>query len=253
MFKKLFASDALGHSYVLKRLLIGATGIFLYPRFMRHNKLRLFETELLKELPDRNVLFVCNHETYFADVIGLYMAFFSFKNGFGNNISTPFFFLRPKLNSYYVAAEETMKAGLMPKILTYAGCVSIKRTFREAGKDINRQVDMRDFSNIGLALSDGWVVTFPQGTTTPFAPGRRGTIHIIKKYKPIVVPVVIKGFSSAFVKKGLKLAGKGVEMSIRFKSPLNIDYEDDANAILQQIMHAIEQTEEFRKEKNGTE
>ena len=34
----------------------------------------------------------------------------------------------PKLNIYYVAAKETMKSGLLPRILAYAGSVSIERT-----------------------------------------------------------------------------------------------------------------------------
>ena len=85
----------------------------------------------------------------------------------------------PKLNIYYVAAKETMKAGLLPRILAYAGSVSIERTWRQAGKSINRQVKMSDISNIGLALKDGWVITFPQGTTKPFRPVRKGTAHLI--------------------------------------------------------------------------
>ena len=50
------------------------------------------------------------------------------------------------------------------------GSVSIERTWRESGKDVQRQVKMSDISNIGLALNDGWVITFPQGTTKPFKP-----------------------------------------------------------------------------------
>src|SRR3712207_7977772 len=47
---------------------------------------------------------------------------------------------------------------------SYVGSVSIKRTFRDAGQDINRKVRIQDVSNIGKALEDGWVITFPQGT-----------------------------------------------------------------------------------------
>ena len=36
----------------------------------------------------------------------------------------------PKLNIYYIAAKETMNAGMLPKILAYAGSVSIERTWR---------------------------------------------------------------------------------------------------------------------------
>ena len=105
---------------------------------------------------------------------------------------------RPKLNFYYVAAKETMGKSLLTKILAYAGSISIERTWRADGQDVNRQVKMSDISNIAIALEDGWVVTFPQGTTTPWKPLRKGTAHIIKRYKPVVVPVVIDGFRRSF-------------------------------------------------------
>ena len=98
-----------------------------------------------------------------------------------------------------------MKSGLLPRIMAYAGAVSIERTWRDKGQDINRKVNFSDISNIGKALDDGWVITFPQGTTTPFKPIRKGTAHIIKKFKPIVVPIVIDGFRRSFDKKGFIL------------------------------------------------
>ena len=61
----------------------------------------------------------------------------------------------PKLNIYFVAAKETMKSGILPRILAYAGSVSIERTWREKGVEIKRQVKMSDISNIGTALEDG--------------------------------------------------------------------------------------------------
>ena len=36
----------------------------------------------------------------------------------------------PKLNMYFIAAKETMTSGLLPKIMAYAGSVSIERTWR---------------------------------------------------------------------------------------------------------------------------
>ena len=91
-----------------------------------------------------------------------------------------------------------MKAGLLPRIMAYAGAVSIDRTWRSKGQNVNRQVKMSDISNIGKALDDGWLITFPQGTTTPFKPIRRGTAHIIKQHRPIVIPIVIDGFRRSF-------------------------------------------------------
>ena len=128
------------------------------------------------------------------------------------------------IDFYFVAAEETMKSGLLPKILAYAGAITIKRTWREAGKSIKRPVDQADTEKIKIALANGWVVNFPQGTTKAFAEGRKGTAHIIKNYKPIVVPITIDGFRRAFDKKGLFIKKKNTALQMQVHQPLKIDY-----------------------------
>lgn len=153
----------------------------------------------------------------------------------------------PKLNIYYVAAAETMKSGLLPKVLAYAGSVSIDRTWRADGKEVNRQVKMSDISNIGIALNDGWVITFPQGTTKPWKPIRRGTAYIIKQYKPVVVPIVIDGFRRSFDKKGIQIKKKGILQSMVIKKPLDIDYDNESDSIIEKIEYAIEQHPSFLK------
>jgi len=155
---------------------------------------------------------------------------------------------QPKLNIYYVAAKETMKSGLLPRILAYVGSVSIERTWRSKGEDVNRQVKMSDISNIGTALDDGWVITFPQGTTTPFKPIRKGTAHIIKKYKPTVIPIVIDGFRRSFDKKGIRIRKKNILQSMEIKKPLDIDYDNESiESIVEKIEYAIEQHPSFLK------
>jgi 1-acyl-sn-glycerol-3-phosphate acyltransferase len=155
---------------------------------------------------------------------------------------------QPKLNIYYVAAKETMKAGLLPRILAYVGSVSIERTWRSKGQDVQRQVKMSDISNIGVALNDGWVITFPQGTTTPFKPIRKGTAHIIKKYKPVVIPIVIDGFRRSFDKKGIRIKKRNILQSMEIKKPLDIDYETESvESIVEKIEYAIEQHPSFLK------
>jgi len=149
---------------------------------------------------------------------------------------------KPKLNIYFVAARETMRSGLLPKIMAYAGSVSIDRTWRSKGEEINRQVKMSDVSNISKALNDGWVITFPQGTTKPWRPIRRGTAHIIKRNKPIVIPVVIDGFRRSFDKKGLRIKKRDILQSIIIKEPLEIDYENESvDSIVEKLQFAIEQ------------
>ena len=152
----------------------------------------------------------------------------------------------PKTNLFFVAAKETMKAGLLPRLLALAGSISIKRTWRAAGKTVDRGVDPRDIENIRKAIQYGWVITFPQGTTKPFAPGRRGTAHIIKDTQPIVVPVVLDGFRRAFDKKGLYLKKRNTTLSLTFKKPLELHPDEDVQALLDRIMDAIEQSPAYR-------
>jgi len=177
----LFKKNPFGHILFLKKWLIRILGVITHRRFRGFNELQIEGSEVLKALPQTNVLFISNHQTYFADVVAMFHVFNASLSGRDDSIKNVGYLWNPKLNIYYVAAKETMKSGLLPKILAYVGSVSIERTWRAEGKDINRQVKMSDISNIAKALNDGWVITFPQGTTTPFKPIRKGTAHIIKR------------------------------------------------------------------------
>jgi 1-acyl-sn-glycerol-3-phosphate acyltransferase len=191
------------------------------------------------------VLFVSNHQTYFADVITFLHIFCAVKWRKENKLGIPYYLLNPFTNVYYVAAEETMKGSFLSRIFSLAGAITVKRTWRANGEEVQRNVDTADTSKINEALSDSWVITFPQGTTKPFAPGRKGTAHIIKQNRPIVVPVVINGFWRAFTKKGLSFKKKGSLLSVKFKEPLNIDYNDSVDNILEKVMDAIEQSRKY--------
>ena len=245
---KLFDKNPFGQYLFIKRMLIRYLGALTHRRYRGFNELNIEGSEHIKNLPDTNVLFVSNHQTYFADVVAMFHVFNASLHGRIDSIKNVGYLWQPKLNIYFIAAKETMKAGLLPRILAYAGSVSIERTWREGGKDVQRQVKMSDISNIGTALDDGWVVTFPQGTTTPFKPLRKGTAHIIKKYKPVVVPIVIDGFRRSFDKKGLLIKKKGILQSMVIKAPLEIDYENDSmEEIIEQLEYAIEQHPSFLK------
>ncbi|GFZ88136.1 1-acyl-sn-glycerol-3-phosphate acyltransferase [Aquaticitalea lipolytica] len=244
----LFKRNPFGHILFIKKWLIRILGTLTHRRFRGFNELQIDGSEIIRSLPDTNVLFISNHQTYFADVVAMFHVFNASLSNRDDSIKNVGYLWNPKLNIYYVAAKETMKAGLLPKILAYVGSISIERTWRAEGKDVNRQVKMSDISMIGKALDDGWVITFPQGTTTPFKPIRKGTAHIIKKYKPIVVPIVIDGFRRSFDKKGLRVKKKNILQSMEIKAPLEIDYENDSIAqIVEKIEYAIEQHPSFLK------
>ncbi|AZQ57660.1 1-acyl-sn-glycerol-3-phosphate acyltransferase [Maribacter sp. MJ134] len=244
----LFKKNPFGHNLFLKKWLIRVLALLSHQRYKRFNTLDIEGSEIIRGLPDTNVLFVSNHQTYFADVVAMFHVFNASLSGREDSIKNLGYIWQPKLNMYYVAAAETMKKSLLTKILAYAGSISVQRTWRSEGQDVNRQVKMSDISNIGTALEDGWVITFPQGTTTPWKPLRKGTAHIIKKYKPLVVPVVIDGFRRSFDKKGLRVKKKGILQSMVIKEPLEIDYENESTeAIIEKLEYAIEQHPSFLK------
>ena len=193
-------------------------------------------------------MFVSNHQTYFADVITFLQIFCAVKWGKKNRLGVPYYLLNPFTQVYYVAAAETMKGSWLSRFFTLAGAVTVKRTWNPDAKIKQKGLDISDTRNIEKALSENWVITFPQGTTKPFAPGRKGTALIIKRNKPIVVPVIINGFGKAFNKTGLKFKKKGTQLSVTFKEPLKIDYEDSSENILAVIMDAIEQSKKFMGE-----
>ena len=244
----LFKRNPFGHILFVKKWIIRILGVLSHRRFNKFNKLIIEGSEVIKSLPENKVLFVSNHQTYFADVTAMIHVFNASLSGRVDSIKNVGYLWQPKMNIYFIAAKETMRSGLFPRILAYAGSVSIDRTWRAKGEQVNRQVKMSDISNIGKALDDGWVITFPQGTTTPYKPIRRGTAHIIKKYKPIVIPIVIDGFRRSFDKRGIRIKKKNILQSMEIKKSLDIDYDNDSiENIVKKIEHAIEQHPSFLK------
>lgn len=229
----------------VRKLVYAVIGLATYPGLVWFNKLKILGTEYLRQLPKNNVLFVSNHQTYFADVITFIHIFCAVKWRKKNRLGIPYYFLNPFTRVNYVAAEETMKANWLSRLFAYAGAITVKRTWRAEGKEVRRNLDPSDTRKIQRALANNWVITFPQGTTKPFAPGRKGTAFIIKEMHPVVIPVVINGFWRAFTKKGLSFKKRGSLLTVRFKAPLEIDYNASAEAILEQIMDAIEQSKTF--------
>jgi 1-acyl-sn-glycerol-3-phosphate acyltransferase len=238
----LFKRNPFGHILFLKKWLIRIFGVMTHQRYRGFNEMHIEGSEIIKDLPETGVLFISNHQTYFADVVAMFHVFNASLSGREDNIKNVGYLWQPKMNIYYVAASETMKEGLLPRILAYAGAITVERTWRSKGKDVKREVNPNDTENIRIALNDGWVITFPQGTTRSFKPVRKGTAHIIKQHKPIVVPIVIDGFRRSFDRKGLRIKKKGILQSMVIKEPLQIDYDNETvEEIVEKIEFAIEQ------------
>lgn len=212
------------------------------------NRMKVEGCDVIKQLPHNNVLFVSNHQTYFMEGIALMVEFDHLKQPVKH-----WCWKAVTGNCYYIVAVETARIrGLIHRIIEWGGAVTVTRTWKNSDHnpdtcDLSKEHVEEDQRKIINALDDGWVITFPQGTTTPFAKGRKGTACIIKQSKCIVVPVVVEGFSEAFHKSKpcwpIKLRSR---LKITFKSPLDINYDDPEELILNRIMDAIEQSDKFR-------
>ena len=242
---------AFKESAFVKKLVYMVIGSLSFPGLAMINKLKVNGMDKLKTLPRQNVLFVSNHQTYFAEVIAYLHIFSAVSWGKKRGLGFPFYLLWPYTRVQFVSAEETMKKNMMSKIFALAGSIMVKRVWVTEAKEVRKGLDPSDTRKISRALEKNWVITFPQGTTTPFVPGRKGTAFIIKHYKPIVVPVVIDGFSTAFDKKGVKLIKKGTRLTVTFKDPMLINYEEPTEKILEDIMDAIEQSKKFKPAEPG--
>jgi 1-acyl-sn-glycerol-3-phosphate acyltransferase len=234
--------DKLKDIRLVRAIVYAIVGLFFYPRLNMINKLKIEGTEHIKGLPKKNVLFVSNHQTYFAEVIAFLHIFCAVKWGKKNRLGVPYYILNPYTNVFFVSAAETMKKSWVTRLFQLAGSITVRRAWNEGSTEVRRGLDPSDTRKIERALRHSWVINFPQGTTTPFAPGRKGTVLLIKQTRPIVIPIVISGFNIAFDKKGLRFKKKHTTLSVKFKEPLQIDYNASNDEIMESIMLAIEQS-----------
>jgi 1-acyl-sn-glycerol-3-phosphate acyltransferase len=77
-------------------------------RAVTHRRYRGFNelkgSEIIRNSPHTNVLFISNHQTYF-DVVAMFHVFNASLKGRENNIKNVLYLWNPKLNIYYVAAK----------------------------------------------------------------------------------------------------------------------------------------------------
>ena len=71
----LFKRNPFGHILFVKKWIIRILGVLSHRRFNKFNKLIIEGSEVIKSLPENKVLFVSNHQTYFADVTAMIHVF----------------------------------------------------------------------------------------------------------------------------------------------------------------------------------
>ena len=196
----------------LRRGLLASFGVgFTVPYFAILNDVHVEGDEVLKELPRKNVVFLANHQTYFLEAI----AFFDLV------------YVRHQmpLESPIVrfsAAEETMKQNLLTKLMTLAGGVTFKRSFREAGADVRRAVDLEGVARVEEAIQDGWLLHFPTGTTKKGAPLRSAVTRLLHNTKAVALPLRVEGFRELLLHK--QVPGKLFKQcSLKIHEPLPLD------------------------------
>lgn len=242
-------TDKLKNIGFVRAIVYTIVGSVSYPGLNIINKLKIEGTENLKGLPKKNVLFVSNHQTYFAEVIAFLHIFCAVKWRKQNRLGVPYYLLNPFTRVFFVSAAETMKESFLTRLFELAGSITVRRTWNEGSKEVRQGLDPSDTRKIDRALKSNWIINFPQGTTKPFAPGRKGTVLLIKQNRPIVIPIVISGFNIAFDKKGLRFKKKGTILSVKFKEPLQIDYNASNDEIMESIMLAIGQSQTQKENK----
>ena len=176
--------------WVRRGILAGFGVAFTVPYLSILNDVHVEGDELLPELPRRNVVFLANHQTYFMEAL----AFFDLVY-----VRYQFPLENPVLR--FSAAEETMKKNLLTAIMTLAGSVTFRRSFREGGVDVNRKVDLDGVNRVQESIREGWLLHFPAGTTKKGAPLRAGVSRLLHQARAIVVPVRVDGFRDLLLHK----------------------------------------------------
>ncbi len=197
---------------LVRRGLILAIGNLVTPVYFRWlNSVRAEGDDLLKTLPRKNVIFLSNHQTYFTEAIAFFDLFYILH---GMPYEDP--------HLRFSAATDTMKKNFLTQVLTYAGGVTFRRSFREAGKEVNRPVDLEGVGKIEEAIATGWLLHFPTGTTQKNAPIRPGVAQLLHRTKAIAVPVRVDGFRELLLHK--QYPGRtGKRATIRFFPPMDLE------------------------------
>lgn len=197
---------------LVRRSMIFAFGNLATPVYFRWlNSVTTAGDEVLEKLPRTNVVFLSNHQTYFTEAIAFFDLLY---------IVHGFPYEEPYLR--FSAATETMKKNLVTKVLTYAGGVTFRRSFRDGGKEVRRPVDLEGVGKVEEAIATGWLLHFPTGTTQKGAPIRPGMAQLLHRTKAIAVPMRVDGFRELLLHR--QFPGRtGKTATIRLFPPMDLD------------------------------
>ena len=113
----IFKRNPFGHILFIKRWLIRIFGVVSHGRYRRFNSLEIEGSEIIRQLPDKNVLFISNHQTYFADVAAMFHVFNAALKGRENSIKNIGYIWKPKLNNYVVWGATAMMLSELKELI----------------------------------------------------------------------------------------------------------------------------------------
>ena len=102
----LFKKNIFGQYLLIKKWIIRILGAISHQRYHGFNELKIEGSNILRELSETNVLFISNHQTYFADVVAMFHVFNAALSGRDDTLKNVGYLWDPKLNLYYVACLE---------------------------------------------------------------------------------------------------------------------------------------------------
>src|SRR5690606_42133634 len=97
---RIFKKDPFGHIIWVKHILITTFGFLTHQRYKGFNKLQIEGSEIIRNLPNENVLFISNNQTYFADVVAMFHVFNACLKGRQDSINNVSYSGPPGLNKY---------------------------------------------------------------------------------------------------------------------------------------------------------
>ena len=177
----------------LRRGIITSLGLgFTIPYFRLLNRVKVTGDAIIDKLPRKNVVFLSNHQTYFMEAMAIFDIVYV-----KHHLPLENPFMR------FSAATETMKQNPLTQLFTKAGGVTFRRSFREGGKEVKRAVDFEGVAKVEEAITNGWLLHFPAGTTQKGAPLRPGVAQLLHRTKAVAVPVRVDGFRKLLLHKQL--------------------------------------------------
>jgi 1-acyl-sn-glycerol-3-phosphate acyltransferase len=107
----------LGQPVVIKRVIMTAVTLSIYPVFRWLHPLTVLGVVRLAKLPSRGVLFVSNHQTDVTDAVAMHQAFSAVLAGNVGVSGDPRYILKPHTKMCDVAARETMASAWIRRLL----------------------------------------------------------------------------------------------------------------------------------------